>query len=101
MVDEPGVQGLVIKSDRAFTGGTTLPRSIRICWKTAYRFRGATLCLGAVLVRHGLSDAILDRLDMAMLRGSRVPALRPIVGIHVVAKKTFDLATHWNVFPTV
>ena len=69
--------------------------------EAAYRVPRATLCLGAVLVRRGLSDAILDRLDMAILRGSRVPALRPIVGIHVFAKKTFDLASHWNVFPTV
>jgi len=59
--------------------------------EAAYRVPRATMCLSTALARHGLSDAIPDRLDIAIPRGSRVAALRPIVAVHVFAKKTFDL----------
>jgi hypothetical protein len=51
----------------------------------------ATLCLSTALARHGLTDAIPDRVNVAIPRGGRVPALRPVVDIHVFASKTFDL----------
>jgi predicted transcriptional regulator of viral defense system len=59
--------------------------------EAAYRVPRATLCLGTALARHGLTDAIPDRIDIAIPRGRRVPALRPVVDIHVFAAKTFDL----------
>ena len=51
----------------------------------------ATLCLSTALARHGLTDAIPDRLDVAIPRGGRIPSLRQSVAIHVFASKTFDL----------
>jgi hypothetical protein len=38
-----------------------------------------------------LTDAIPDRVNVAIPRGGRVPVLRPVVDIHVFASKTFDL----------
>jgi hypothetical protein len=49
------------------------------------------VCLSAALARHGLTDAIPDRIDIAKSRGRRVPALRQVIAIHVFASKTFDL----------
>jgi predicted transcriptional regulator of viral defense system len=59
--------------------------------EVAYRAPRATLCLGTALARHGLTDAIPDRVDVAIPRGGRVPRLRPVVDVHVFASKTFDL----------
>jgi predicted transcriptional regulator of viral defense system len=52
--------------------------------------RGA-LCLLTALARHNLTDAIPDRIDVAIPRGARIPALRPIINVHAFARKTFDL----------
>src|ERR1700733_13262059 len=49
--------------------------------EVAYRVPRATLCLGTALARHGLTDAIPDRRDVAIPRGSRVPTLRPSLTI--------------------
>jgi predicted transcriptional regulator of viral defense system len=59
--------------------------------EVAYRVPRGTLCLVTALARHGLTDIIPDRIDIAIPRGSRIPALRPAINVHVFAKKTFDL----------
>lgn len=57
----------------------------------AYRAPRGALCLLTALARHNLTDAIPDRIDVAITRGALIPALRPIINVHVFDKKTFDL----------
>ena len=57
----------------------------------AHRAPRGTLCLVTALARHGLTDAIPPRIDIAIPRGSRVPALRDTIAVHVFARNTFDL----------
>src|SRR5579862_592044 len=59
--------------------------------EVAYRAPRGALCLLTALARHNLTDAIPDRIDVAIPRGARIPALRPIINVHVFAKKTFGL----------
>src|SRR5258708_11000250 len=54
--------------------------------EVAYRAPRGTLCLLTALARHNLTDAIPDRIDVAIPRGGRTPALRPIIAVHVFAK---------------
>lgn len=51
----------------------------------------ATLCLGSALARHGLIDLIPTRVDVALPRGSRRPAVRAPVRWHSFSPATFDL----------
>lgn len=55
----------------------------------AHRVPCGTLCLLTALARHNLTDAIPDRIDIAIPRGMRIPALRSVIKVHVFAKKTF------------
>ncbi|HUA24357.1 MAG TPA: type IV toxin-antitoxin system AbiEi family antitoxin domain-containing protein [Steroidobacteraceae bacterium] len=57
----------------------------------ARRVPGGTLCLVTALARHGLTGVIADRIDIAIPRGRRIPALQSPANIHVFAKDTFDL----------
>ena len=57
----------------------------------AHRAPRGTLCLLTALARHGLTDAIPSQVDLAVPRGSRIPALRKTVSVHVFARDTFDL----------
>ncbi|MHB8816580.1 MAG: type IV toxin-antitoxin system AbiEi family antitoxin domain-containing protein [Steroidobacteraceae bacterium] len=57
----------------------------------AHRVPEGTLCLITALARHGLTDVIPDRIDIAVPRGRRIPALHSPASIHVFAKDTFDL----------
>lgn len=50
-----------------------------------------TLCLITALARHGLTDVIPDRTDVAIPRGRRIPALQSLANVHVFAKDTFDV----------
>jgi predicted transcriptional regulator of viral defense system len=59
--------------------------------EVAYRAPRATLCLLSALARHDLTDTIPDRVDVAIPRGARIPALRPMVNVHVFARNTFDI----------
>jgi predicted transcriptional regulator of viral defense system len=43
------------------------------------------------LARHNLTDVIPDRIDVAIPRGTRIPALRSVISVHVFAKNTFEL----------
>ncbi len=57
----------------------------------AHRVPEGTLCLISALVRHGLTDVIPDRVDIAIPRGRRIPALRSPANVHVFARDTFGL----------
>ena len=57
----------------------------------AHRVPEGTLCLITALARHGLTDVIPDRIDVAVPRGRRIPALQSPANVHVFAKDTFDL----------
>jgi hypothetical protein len=47
--------------------------------------------LVTALARHGLTDVIPARIDVAIPRGNRVPMLQSPVDMHVFARRTFDL----------
>jgi predicted transcriptional regulator of viral defense system len=57
----------------------------------AHRAPRGTLCLVTALARHGLTDIIPARIDVAIPRGSRVPSLRAPADVHVFARNTFNL----------
>lgn len=57
----------------------------------AHRVPEGTLCLVTALARHGLTDVIPDRIDVAIPRGRRIPALQSPVNVHVFAKNTFGI----------
>src|SRR5689334_5152848 len=57
----------------------------------AHRVPEGTLCLITALARHGLTDVIPNRIDLAIPRGRRIPALQSPANIHVFAKHTFTL----------
>lgn len=57
----------------------------------AHRAPGATLCLTTALARHGLTDTIPARIDVALPRGRRRPATAAPVVWHLFAADTFDI----------
>lgn len=57
----------------------------------AHRVPEGILCLITALARHGLTDVIPDRIDVAIPRGRRIPALQSPAIVHVFAKDTFGL----------
>ncbi|MGH3380344.1 MAG: type IV toxin-antitoxin system AbiEi family antitoxin domain-containing protein [Actinoallomurus sp.] len=57
----------------------------------AYRADLATLCLTTALARHGLTDAIPSRIDVALPRGHRQPQTRAPVAWHSFAADTFTV----------
>jgi len=57
----------------------------------AHRAARSTLCLTTAVARHGLTDAIPARIDVALPRGQRQPRTRTPVTWHVFAPDTFDL----------
>ena len=57
----------------------------------AVRAPRATLCLRSALVRHGLIDDIPMTNDLALPRGSRLPALKEPISWHKFAPETLDL----------
>jgi predicted transcriptional regulator of viral defense system len=84
-------EGLLDQIGRGLYRWADAPEIDQDLLEVAYRVPRATLCLGTALARHGLTDAIPDRVNIAIPRGRRVPTLRPVVDIHVFASKTFDL----------
>ena len=84
-------RGLVDQIGRGLYRWADAPEIDQDLLEAACRAPRATLCLGTALARHGLIDAIPDRHDVAIPRGSRVPTLRPSLAIHVFASRTFDL----------
>lgn len=57
----------------------------------AYRAPRVTLCLTGALARHGLTDAIPSRIDVALPRGQRFPQTQAPVSWHAFATGTFDI----------
>jgi predicted transcriptional regulator of viral defense system len=57
----------------------------------SHRVPEGALCLTTALARHGLTDIIPDRIDIAIPRGRRTPTLQSPANIHVFAKDTFGL----------
>ena len=51
----------------------------------------STICLTSALVRHGLTDQIPRRIDVALPRGTRLPKVSAPVRWHRFAPGTFDL----------
>lgn len=57
----------------------------------SHRVPEGTLCLIAALAHQGLTDAIPDRIDIAIPRGRCIPALQSPANVHVFAKDAFGL----------
>ena len=51
----------------------------------------ATICLTSALAHHDLTDAIPAALDVAIPRGSRIPAGGPSIAWHLFDRATFEL----------
>lgn len=51
----------------------------------------ATICLASALVRHGLVDEVPARIDLAVPRGSHLPAFRAPVAWHKYDPDMFDV----------
>lgn len=59
--------------------------------EAANRRADATICLTSALAYHDLTDAIPDALDVALPRGSRIPATDGAIRWHLFARETFTL----------
>lgn len=59
--------------------------------EVAARSPVATLCLATGLARHDLTDLIPARIDVALPRGHRLPAVQVPVDWHVFAAVTFEI----------
>lgn len=57
----------------------------------AHRVPRATLCLTTALARHGLTDEIPSRIDVALPRGQRAPRTTAPVAWHSFNKETFEI----------
>lgn len=84
-------QGLIDQVARGLYRWADAPEIDQELLEVAHRAPRGTLCLVTALARHGLTDIIPARLDIALPRGSRVPALRETIDVHVFARETFDL----------
>lgn len=85
------VRGFVEQVGRGLYRWTNTPEVDLNLLEIAHRAPRGTLCLTTALARHGLIDAIPTQIDVAIPRGSRIPALRSPVQFHVFASQTFDL----------
>jgi predicted transcriptional regulator of viral defense system len=83
--------GLIEQISRGLYRWTDAPEIDQDLLEVAYRAPHGTLCLVTALARHGLTDIIPPRIDIALPRGSRIPALRTTIDVHVFARETFDL----------
>jgi predicted transcriptional regulator of viral defense system len=59
--------------------------------EAASRRADATICLTSALAYHDLTDAIPDALDIAIPRGSRIPASEGAIRWHLFARETFEI----------
>jgi predicted transcriptional regulator of viral defense system len=84
-------QGIIQQIGRGLYQWADAPAEDSNLLEIAYRAPQGILCLGTALARHGLSDVIPARIDIAIPRGSRVPKLNSPVNVHVFAKDTFSL----------
>jgi predicted transcriptional regulator of viral defense system len=84
-------QGLIDQIARGLYRWADAPEIDQDLLEIAHRAQRGTLCLVTALARHGLTDTIPARIDIALPRGSRIPALRETINVHVFARETFDL----------
>jgi predicted transcriptional regulator of viral defense system len=84
-------QGLIQQIGRGLYQWAGASEADQNLLEIAHRVPRGTICLVTALARHGLTDAIPDRIDVAIPRGNRAPSLQSPVNIHVFAVKTFDL----------
>jgi hypothetical protein len=84
-------QGLIHQVGRGLYRWADAPETDEDLLEIAHRAPHGTLCLVTALARHGLTDNIPARIDIAIPRGSRVPTLRSPVDIHVFARNTLNL----------
>lgn len=84
-------RGLIRQIGRGLYQWASVSAADQNLLEIAHRAPRATLCLITALARHGLTDAIPARVDIAIPRGSRAPALRSPVDIHFFATDTFKL----------
>jgi len=59
--------------------------------EAAIRRPDATICLTSALAHHDLTDEIPEALDIAIPRGSRIPASEGALAWHLFDRATFDL----------
>lgn len=67
--------------------------------EAAARRPDATICLISALAHHGLTDEIPSALDMAIPRGSRIPATQNAIEWHLFDKATFELGREEMTIP--
>lgn len=84
-------QGLIDQVARGLYRWADAPQVDQDLLEIAHRAPRGTLCLVSALARHGLTDIIPPRIDIALPRGSRTPALRETIQVHVFARETFEL----------
>jgi len=84
-------RGLVEQIGRGLYRWTDAPAADTDLLEIAARAPLGTLCLLSALAQHGLTDAIPNRIDVAIPRGQRIPTLQTLVHFHVFAAPTFDL----------
>jgi predicted transcriptional regulator of viral defense system len=84
-------QGLIDQVARGLYRWADAPQVDQDLLEIAHRAPSGTLCLVTALARHGLTDIIPSRIDIALPRGSRTPALRESIHVHVFARETFEL----------
>lgn len=84
-------QGFIEQIGRGLYRWTDAPEVDQDLLEVAYRAPQGALCLVTALARHGLTDIIPTRIDIAIPRGSRIPVLRSPVNVHVFARETFNL----------
>src|SRR5215467_7203863 len=75
-------QGLVEQIGRGLYRWADAPGIDQDLLEVAYRAPRGTLCLVTALARHNLTDVVPDRIDIAIPRGARIPALRPVIEVH-------------------
>ena len=83
-------QGLIEQIGRGLYQWAGIADSDQNLLEIAYRTPRGTLCLITALARHNLTNVIPARIDIAIPRGLRAPALRSPVDVHVFAARTFD-----------
>jgi predicted transcriptional regulator of viral defense system len=83
-------RGLIDQIARGLYRWADAPEIDQDLREIAHRAPRGTLCLVTALARHGLMDIIPARIDIALPRGSRIPALRKTIDVHSFARETFD-----------
>lgn len=84
-------QGLIDQVARGLYRWADAPQIDQDLLEIAHRAPRGTLCLVTALARHGLTDIIPPRIDIALPRGSRTPALRETIHVHIFSRETFEL----------